>query len=105
MARIVYVSREQEPVTVEAAHDETVMSLARMNGVRGIIGRCGGFAACGTCHVYLLEGADGFDERSEVEDDVLADVPAPVRDNSRLACQLEIGPGTGDTRVAVAFPQ
>ncbi|HEV6952673.1 MAG TPA: 2Fe-2S iron-sulfur cluster-binding protein [Promicromonospora sp.] len=105
MARIVYVSRDQEPVTVEAVRDETVMSLARMNGVRGIIGRCGGFASCGTCHVYLDEGVGEFPARTEIEEDVLADVPAPVRENSRLACQLEVGPATGDVQVVVAFPQ
>src|SRR3990167_8958138 len=54
---------------------------------------CGGFCACTTCHIYVLEGADFL---TPVEDDekerlAAADDSHP---NSRLACQARIKRGS-----------
>jgi 2Fe-2S ferredoxin len=68
---------------------ETLRKVAIDHDVEGIIGECGGFAACGTCHVFV-------DERflpllaapSEDEEIMLAGLLNPVTATSRLACQI-----------------
>ncbi len=68
-----------------------LMEIAVSQEIPGIIGRCGGFATCGTCHVYLTDSAGGdFAPPTETEIDVLAGVSADVTAQSRLACQLTI---------------
>lgn len=69
----------------------TLMEIAVSQEIPGIIGRCGGFATCGTCHVYLVALVGGeFAPPTETEIDVLAGVSADVTAQSRLACQLTI---------------
>ena len=34
----------------------TLMEVSKQNGVEGVLGNCGGGAACGTCHVYVDAG-------------------------------------------------
>jgi 2Fe-2S ferredoxin len=52
-------------------------------------GTCGGYASCGTCHVYVeTEWWDSLDPKTDVEMDMLELLTAddPVR--SRLSCQI-----------------
>lgn len=58
---------------------------------------CGGNCACGTCHVYIVEGSELLRPLSEEEQDVL-DFTEDVEPNSRLACQCEV---RGSGRVVV----
>jgi ferredoxin len=53
---------------------------------------CGGFAACNSCRVRVLEGADALTPLREEEEPFL-DAPG-----QRLACQCEV---LGDIRVAL----
>ena len=45
---------------------------------------CGGFAACNSCRVEVLDGADGLSPRLPEED------PFLDADDQRLACQARI---------------
>ena len=42
-----------EKVITDGAVGESLMELAKDNGVAGILGDCGGGCACATCHVYV----------------------------------------------------
>ena len=67
-----------------------LMDVAVDNGVRGIIGQCGGGCTCCTCHVWVdpqwqerAKGASG-DERE------LLSYALGVNERSRLACQIQL---------------
>ncbi len=89
---------------VEADHETSIMRAAVTNGVRGIIGECGGQAMCATCHVYVrpeyLAGLPGIGD----DEDEMLDCTADPRDDirSRLGCQIK--PGTGLDELEVDVP-
>jgi 2Fe-2S ferredoxin len=90
---ITYLEHDGTARNVDASVGLSVMDNALAFKVPGIEGDCGGFCACGTCHVYV-EG--GWFERlppmSELERDMvtLAHDPQP---NSRLSCQIRVDDG------------
>jgi 2Fe-2S ferredoxin len=50
---------------------------------------CGGCAACGTCHVYVLEEwVDKLPPRREIEEDLLDSLAHCNERFSRLSCQI-----------------
>src|ERR1700745_3587684 len=55
---------------------------------------CGGVCACTTCHVHVIDGANGLSEPEEKELDRM-DMAPGLQLNSRLGCQAVIErPGT-----------
>lgn len=55
---------------------------------------CGGVCACTTCHLHVIEGANGLSEPEEKELDRM-DLAPGLQLNSRLGCQAVIErPGT-----------
>ena len=69
------------------------------NGVRGIVGECGGHAMCATCYVYVRAPyLDALPERSE---DGMLDCAIAPRDDerSRLSCQISVGQGLDEIQV------
>ncbi|HZU56457.1 MAG TPA: 2Fe-2S iron-sulfur cluster-binding protein [Actinocrinis sp.] len=91
MARITYVQPDGVARTIDVPAGNTVMRGAVINSVDGIVGRCGGGAMCGTCHVYVDEGSTvPLPSMHPVEDELLYDTAAPRKANSRLSCQLPV---------------
>lgn len=91
MTRIVFTQAGGLQAVVQAKNGASLMLAALESNVPGILGECGGSVACGTCHVYIEEGrlAD-LCAMSEAESEMLAFTASERRDNSRLACQVEI---------------
>ena len=78
---------------IEASAGTCVKDAALQAEVAGIIGVCGGYANCATCHVYVDE--DWFDRLPPVDEaeDVMLDGTLSERTPfSRLACQLLLTP-------------
>lgn len=72
----------------------TLMEALVGEGFSEVLGRCGGYATCGTCHVYDASFALGSEvRRTPIEDEVLADVPAEVTPRSRLSCRIRLRAG------------
>jgi len=91
MARITYVQPNGSARTIDVPSGNTVMRGAVVNSVDGIVGRCGGGAMCGTCHVYVDEQSQvPLPEMHAVEDELLYDTASERKDNSRLSCQLPV---------------
>jgi ferredoxin, 2Fe-2S len=76
---------------VKAGH--TMMEAAVANRVPYVIGECGGSMVCATCHVgvdpewFAKTGKPG-----KFEDTMLDETEAERQPNSRLSCQLTMGP-------------
>lgn len=86
-ARFVGTDGAEHVIDVEAG--ETLKDAALDNGVPGIIGECGGFALCGTCHVSVGPPyAPLLTSPSEDEEIMLEGLLNPVTDASRLSCQI-----------------
>lgn len=77
---------------LEVSPGTTLMIAAVRAGAPGIDADCGGSMVCGTCHVYVDEGwLDRLPTQSAMERDLLEFSPNAAP-NSRLACQIVLGP-------------
>ena len=88
MAKITYITHNDETHTVEVQNGLTVMEGAVQNDIPGIDADCGGGMACATCHVYVKD--DWFNKipkKEDGEDDML-DMAFEPKTNSSLSCQI-----------------
>lgn len=93
MTHITFVGPAGAPTTLDVPDGWSLMQAATANGVDGIVGECGGSCACATCHCYVdeaLMAALAPPAPNELE--MLENVAAERRPNSRLACQLKAAP-------------
>ncbi|KAJ3435124.1 ferredoxin-2 [Anaeramoeba flamelloides] len=74
---------------VEFEEGDTLYEAAEENGIKEIMGVCGGNMSCTRCQVYVGEHKDKFAEADEDELDAL-DRAFKRQDDSRLACALEL---------------
>ena len=88
MAKIIYITHDNQKHEVEVQNGLTVMEGAVQNDIQGIDADCGGGMACATCHVYVKEDwFDKINKKNEGEDDMLDQAYEPKK-NSRLSCQI-----------------
>ena len=88
MAKITYITHDNQKHEVEVQNGLTVMEGAVQNDIPGIDADCGGGMACATCHVYVKEDwFDKINKKNEGEDDMLDQAYEPKK-NSRLSCQI-----------------
>ena len=88
MAKITYITYNDEKHTVEVQNGLTVMEGAVQNDIPGIDADCGGGMACATCHVYVKDGwFNKIPKKEDGEDDML-DMAFEPKINSRLSCQI-----------------
>ena len=74
-----------ENLSVNASAGDTILDAALANGIE-LPHECGGNCACVTCHVCILEGADGLSVIEDVEADRLSTAENGTA-ASRLGCQ------------------
>ena len=90
MARITYISHNDEKHTVEVQNGLTVMEGAVQNDIPGIDADCGGGMACATCHVYVKDiWFDKIPKKEDGEDDMLDQAFEPNKFR-RLSCQISV---------------
>jgi len=92
MPHVTFVAPSGVARTVEGDIGQSVMEVARRNGIEGIVAQCGGSCACATCHVYVdadWKAATGAPPAEEA--DMLAFV-FDRRPESRLSCQIRLRP-------------
>jgi ferredoxin, 2Fe-2S len=78
--------------TVDVRPHGTVMEAAMLNNIAGIVAECGGGCSCATCHVYVdQEWLDRLPAAAPEESDLVEFLDG-AQPNSRLSCQLELGP-------------
>lgn len=90
MAKITYITHDDQRFEVEASNGATVMETAIKNNVPGIEAECGGACACATCHVYVDDAwAEAVGKPEAMEEDML-DFAWEVQPTSRLSCQVKV---------------
>ena len=88
MAKITYITHDNQNHTIDVQNGLTVMEGAVQNDIPGIDADCGGGMACATCHVYVKESwLDKLSKKEDGEEDML-DMAFEPKLNSRLSCQL-----------------
>ncbi len=88
MAKITYITHDNQNHTVEVQNGLSVMEGAVQNDIPGIDADCGGGMACATCHVYINdEWFDKIPLKEDGEEDML-DMAFEPKKNSRLSCQI-----------------
>jgi 2Fe-2S ferredoxin len=96
------VTRDGTEHDVHAEAGFSVMEAIREAGIDELLALCGGCCSCATCHVYVEESfLDALPAMSEDEDALLDDAGSRQA-NSRLSCQLTIGPETKGMTVTIA---
>ncbi|MET0402145.1 MAG: 2Fe-2S iron-sulfur cluster-binding protein [Cystobacter sp.] len=92
MAKVTFIEAAGTAHEVEAQDGQSVMQTALNNLVPGIIGECGGFASCATCHGYVDEAwLPKLPPPDAAEEGMIA-CAFHVKPNSRLTCQLKVTP-------------
>ena len=102
MPSITIVSRDGSEKTVDARNGWTVMETIRDAGFDELLALCGGCCSCATCHVHVDDQwLDALPAVGPDEDDLL-DSSSHRQPNSRLSCQIEVGPALDGLRVTIA---
>lgn len=106
MPTITFAQPDGTEQTLKVADGTTLMRAAVSNSVDGIVGECGGQAMCATCHVYIRpDYAGNLPALSEDEDEMLDCTTAERTENSRLGCQVAMGPSLNAIVVDVPADQ
>ncbi len=96
MPTITFVTRDNDPLTVEAPDGGSLADLC--DDTNAPIPFSCRSANCGTCRIHILEGEDELLAPNDEELDVL-DIFAQAPPKYRLACQAQMRPGRGVLRV------
>ncbi|ATB37919.1 (2Fe-2S) ferredoxin [Cystobacter fuscus] len=92
MTKIKFIEADGKEHEVEAQEGQSVMQTALNNLVPGIVGECGGFASCATCHGYVDEGWQSKLPPPDAAEEGMIACAFHVKPNSRLTCQIKVTP-------------
>lgn len=102
MPTIHVTMRDGRVRSVDAAAGQSLKDAVKGAGIDEVLGLCGGFASCGTCHVHVAEAwLDRLQPMRADEDELLgfSDWRKPA---SRLACQIPFTEALDGIAVTVA---
>ena len=88
MAKIIYITHDNQTHTIEVQNGLTVMEGAVQNDIPGIDADCGGGMACATCHVYVEDSWFNKLPKAEDAEKDMIDMAYDPKKNSRLSCQI-----------------
>ena len=102
MTRLSVTDRDGVQTMIEAGAGQSAMEAIRSAGVEQMLAMCGGVCACATCHIYVdPELLELLPPMGSDEDELLSAL-SHRRENSRLACQISLGPAIPDLNVQIA---
>ncbi|MDP9162589.1 MAG: 2Fe-2S iron-sulfur cluster-binding protein [Pseudomonadota bacterium] len=102
MTMLNIIDRSGNERQIAATDGLSLMENIRDAGFDELLALCGGCMSCATCHVFVDEAfLDRMPPVSEDENDLLdsSDARAP---NSRLSCQIRVGPELDGLRATIA---
>ena len=93
MPSFTLISPAGERTVLDGTAGQSVMQVSVAQGVAGIVGECGGSAMCATCHVYVdADWVGRLPAISAPEAEMLECTASERRPESRLSCQIKLGP-------------
>ena len=87
---------------MEAAAGQSLKDALKSAGVVEILGLCGGFASCGTCHIHVAENWLARLPAIRADEDEMLGFSDWRASNSRLACQIPFDDALDGIAVTVA---
>ena len=87
---------------VAAASGQSLKDALKGAGVDEILGLCGGFASCGTCHVHVAQDWLGRLPEMRADEEELLGYSDWRSPNSRLSCQIPFTDALDGIAVTVA---
>ncbi len=91
MPKITFIAHDGTESIADINKGESLMFGATNNAVPGIVGECGGFCSCATCHVYIDDAwIAKLPPASEHEDEMLEGTVSERTAGSRLSCQIQV---------------
>lgn len=91
MITIKVKDRDGKSHEIEAEEGYTLMETLR-ELPWGVAATCGGMCSCATCHVFIDEAWIGVLPAKDYDEEDLIDMLEFEAPNSRLSCQLRLGP-------------
>lgn len=104
MPSITYIPIEGAPIVADLLPDMTLMELALINDVPGIIGMCGGICSCATCLVHVEAGWSERLPAMTAEESEMVFALDQATPTSRLGCQVRLDESLDGLTVRVAEP-
>lgn len=102
MTSITVINREGAERTIEATDGLSLMENIRGNGFDELVALCGGCLSCATCHVHVDEAFLGALPPMYEDEADLLDTSDARQANSRLSCQIRVGPNLAGLRATIA---
>ena len=102
MAKVNVTGADGAERTIEAQDGRSLMEALRDNGFDEVMALCGGECACATCHVYVDREWLPKVGTPEGDEDDLLDSSDARKGNSRLSCQIPVGPEIDGICVTIA---
>lgn len=102
MPTIHVTARDGSRRSVAAGAGQSLKDALKGAGVDEILGLCGGFASCGTCHVHVAEAWLERLPPMRADEEELLGFSDWRQANSRLACQIPFGDALDGIAVTVA---
>ena len=102
MPRIHVILRNGSVRSLKAAAGQSLKDALKGAGVDEILGLCGGFASCGTCHVRVAEVWLDRLQPMRADEDELLGFSDWRQANSRLSCQIQLTDALDGIALAVA---
>lgn len=90
MPKITFIEHNGTEHEVTATVGKSLMQAAVDNMVPGIIGDCGGFCNCATCHGYIDPAWTARLPAANSNESEMVGYAIDARDNSRLTCQVQV---------------
>jgi 2Fe-2S ferredoxin len=93
MPKLTVLTLAGEAIGLVVIAGASIMEAVTARGIPGIIGECGGNAMCATCHVYVdATWLARLPPVAPDEDALLDGTAEDRRPESRLGCQIRLGP-------------
>ncbi len=105
MPRITFIATDGGTIEADAMESMTLMEVALLNDVPGIIGMCGGICSCATCHVHVADEWISCLPPPSAEEREMVEALTDGDRSSRLGCQVFVTADMDGLTVKVAEPE
>jgi ferredoxin len=102
MPMVHVTARDGSRRSVAAAAGQSLKDALKGAGIEEILGLCGGFASCGTCHVHVADDWLGRLPPMRADEEEMLGFSDWRQANSRLACQIPFSEALDGIAVTVA---